>query len=193
MDPKLARKARSWSDEKIYQRLGVRVRNVSLREITPRKRTRGTRKLELFEYALERGATIKRARHLSTRGYSKERIRHILFGGGGKGKKKIDGYIWPIQPKSRRPALWSEWSSETRGREFPSRVINAISWVNNQAKTNMGPVEYDAGYGFAVTCLCFYETGDVRKEDLRRFMEMYSIDPFDADRYVEATTSGLKL
>ena len=105
-DPKLARRARTWSDERLYNELGITTtvkKEPELKELSTNN-SYYERKLENFTYARKLGLNVKDAKKYTK--YSKERIKTTST------YKKLADKPFDYENRVSRQDKWKEWSKE---------------------------------------------------------------------------------
>jgi len=157
----LAKRAQTWSDEKIYKELGVNVtskKTPDLKKIVSSKQSYYDRKLEKFIYARSIGVQVKEAKKLTR--YKKEKIDTSAEYYDAKSKK------FNFQNKNRRMKLWKKWSKRNIDKEgkFDRTISNMPPEIESTArKYNRESIvaykardDYDA-YGYIVAFYMFVE------------------------------------
>ena len=140
----LARRAREWSDKRLYNELGIKVTDTVPEIIQHDARTikRKDRELDKFIYAKDIGLSIEHARTLTS--YSKKRIKGTLD--MTRVMKRPDNY----DTYKAREDLWSEWSAD--GKSMPPDITKIARYYNKQ----QGFDNYDK-YGYAFAFFLFVE------------------------------------
>lgn len=176
-DSELAKKAQTWSDETIYQDLGIKVTNrktPELKKSTKAQKSRGKRNLNKYLYARGFGLSVKQSKKLVP--YKKEKIQ------------STDEYIrvkekkFTLKNKHKRMDLWSEWSERGRGNMPPAiekeaRDINRSTIVAGKHLDDMDH------YGYVVLFYMFVEN-----KTMDEIKDLVSADPHDSMRVIYKTT-----
>lgn len=178
-DPKLADKARNWSDERIYEEIGVIVpsRPIKLRKLpTVATRKRKARELKKFKLLVRSGIGIEEARRLRRETYAQidEYIQEVFF------IPDEDEKGDPLDRTSEetRRKQWKAWSP----RNFPDWVTELAERIN--ATTNaLGGV--DDSYGYAVVYNAY-----TKGEPVEKWMELLKPSRVVADLYEDVRKRG---
>ena len=121
-DHKLAQASRTWSDERIYKELGIRVGRTTpeLTPLTAENITRGKRKYANYQYGIEVGLTPAESNKVTN--YKKSKI------------KSTRDYL-RARTKRQRMDLWSSWARHTSPMppaiEREAREINRATILAN--------------------------------------------------------------
>ena len=171
-DPKIARKARGWSDERIYRELGIRVgkktpkQKVSMpdlpRDKVKKRRRRADRRQRKYQYAREKGIGVDQA--MKMRDWSWNRIYNYL--------KKGTGY------QKDRLSQWKIWSSK-KGADFPQNIKDMAYEANRRWNVPAYQRE-NARYGWFVA---FYSY--IYNIPFEQVMKRWRPRPQDPDQYVK--------
>ena len=143
----LARRAREWSDKRLYNELGIKVTD-SIPEIVhhdERTLKRKDRELDKFIYAKDIGLSIERSRGLVS--YSKKRIKSSLD------MTRVLDKPFNYDNRKAREDLWSTWSAE--GKTMPPEIDRIARYYNKQQNFD----NYDR-YGYAFAFFLFVENED---------------------------------
>jgi len=172
-DTELARKARTWSDDRLYKELGVNVSNKKtpdLKYIAPKRDAYYKRKLDHFKYARSIGLSVNKAKKY--RKYSKTRIKSSLTYNEQLSK--------PTNRTTReqRAKLWGAWSKDDN---LPPDIEAYARKINRE----LGNDDYDK-YGYVFSYYYFLEGGTLDDLDSAknrrladRIEKMVRPDPFD--------------
>lgn len=159
-DPKLARKARTWSDERLYNELGIKTtikKEPKLKELSTND-SYYERKLDHFKYARNQGLDVKEAKRLTK--YSKKKI-------------KAQATYYELKRPIKDPTIQKdrniEWKRWTKSNALPPSVRKDAIQINK----DLGLDDYDK-YGFAKAYYLFIENGDEEKVN-----NILAPDPFD--------------
>jgi len=157
----LAKRGQTWSDERIYKELGIKVTSKKtpiLKKIDSKKQAYYDRKFDKFIYARSIGIEVKTAKRLTR--YKKEKIDTSAAYHDAKSKK------FNFQNKNRRIALWKKWSKRNINKEgkfdrtisnMPPEIETAARKYNRESIVAYKPRDdYDA-YGYVVAFYMFVE------------------------------------
>lgn len=157
----LAKRGQTWSDERIYKELGIKVASKKppqLKKIDTTKQAYYTRKLDKFIYARSLGLKVKQAKKLTR--YKKQKIDTSAQYHDVKSKKLT------FQNKNRRITLWKKWSKRNIDKQgkFDRTISNmppeieAIARKHNRESivAYKSRDDYDA-YGYIVAFYMFVE------------------------------------
>ena len=184
-DPKLARKARTWSDKKIYEELGVKIPKKAPRlKPLPRDKkdlhklqTRKTRLLKKYIYGRSIGLTAEEANRV--RRYKKEKIASTRQ---YKQQKKLSFRKYQnITNKEKRLDLWSDWSKDDN---LPPEVHRIAKEINSETSNKSGRLDDTDKYGYAVAFYMFIEN-----QTAEEVLEYLKVDRYDGNRYIEVVRS----
>lgn len=177
----LAKRSQTWSDERIYKELGIKVSNKKtplLKKIEPKKQSYYNRKFDKFIFARSIGIDVKESKKLTT--YKKAKIRSSREYFDASSKK------FNIQNKHRRMDLWSEWSSHPEGSDrgnFPPAIEKEARRLNRETSVGGKQLDEQSHYGYVVQFYMFVENKSF--EDVK---ELVKPDPHDALRVRYQTT-----
>lgn len=132
-DASLARKARHWSDERIYKELGVVLpkRVPKLRKFKPVTVKRKQRELERFQDAKKAGINIDLARRLKTT--SRNKVTTV--------RERLD--------------QWRIWASDDT---FPRMLVSEAMKINREEG-----LDPHASYGYTVVFYAYVENENIGK------------------------------
>lgn len=180
-DATLSKHAQTWSDERIYKDLGVRVKNKKTPEIKSIDKTQKsyyTRKLNKYLYARSIGLEVKESKRLTR---SKKAKIDSSFDYLDAASKKFN-----LKNKHRRMDLWSEWSSHPKGSDrgnFPPAIDHAARKLNKETKVAGKQLDEYAHYGYVVQFYMFVEN-----KSFDEVRDLVRPDPNDAYRVRYLTT-----
>lgn len=147
-DVELARKARSWSDEKIFNELGIKLnkRVPKLVEYTPETYKRRQTEIQKFKIAIVRGYTPQEAYTLKRKSYKQiEPQRSVMFPSHSN-------------TKANKRKIWQSWAKED---DYPQYIKEAVRRVNqlngfNRTKNPKTGKWDEPDYGWAVVYYAYY-------------------------------------
>ena len=177
----LAKRGQTWSDERIFNELGVKVTEKStpkLKKIKTSQTAYYTRKLNKFIYARSIGIDVKESKKLTTYKKSKIDSSREYFDASSK--------RFNLQNKHRRMDLWSEWSSHPDGSDrgnFPPAIEKEARRINRETEVAGKQLDEQSHYGYVVQFYMFVENKSF--EDVK---ELVKPDPHDALRVRYQTT-----
>jgi hypothetical protein len=162
-DAKLARRARTWSDERIYKELGIQVTKKpkpKLKELAtePKQVRYYQRKLDHFTYGRKIGLEVDDAKKY--RKYSKSRIKRT------KELKEVTAQKFDYENRRKRLDLWSKWSAN-------DKLPPDLERLARQYNRAQGLDDYDK-YGYVAVYYRFIENADDSRID-----SLVRPDPFD--------------
>lgn len=175
-DTALAKRAQTWSDEHIYNDLGIRVgnrktpelkQNVSQRQITSAKR-----RLANFQYGRSLGLSVKEAKRVNR--YKREKIEESSKYHSAR-KKRFNR-----SNKTKRMDLWSAWA--THRSPMPPEIEQEAREYNRSANVGGKPLDDYAKYGYIVAFYRFVEN-----KPLNEIADLVEPDPHDSYRVIYAT------
>lgn len=162
-DTTLAKQGQTWSDERIYNDLGLNVnkKTPKLKSITADKKPYYTRKLNKFLYGRSVGFGVKEAKKFSS--YQKAKIQSSYDYQDANSKQRN------FKNKERRLKLWKDWSSHPKSEttnNFPPEIEKIARERNRLTKLNNGKALDDyAHFGYVVAFYQFVEGKDY--EDIK--------------------------
>jgi len=170
-DTTLAKSAQTWSDDRLYSELGIKVENKKtpdLKQIQPERKAYYTRKLNKYLYARSVGFDVKESRKFTS--YKKQKIESSYTYQDVSNKKRN------FKNRKRRLKLWGEWSDNITGNMPPE--IEKQARDRNRA-TSVGGKRLDDfnSYGYVVA---FYQFVQGRTFD--EIKEFVNPDPHDSLR-----------
>ena len=180
-DATLANTAQSWSDERLYNDLGVKVtskRTPELKSIKPTQKSYYTRKLNKYLYARSLGIEVQESKKLTR---AKRAKIDSSFEYLDASSKKFN-----TQNKHRRMDLWSEWSSHPAGSDrgnFPPALDKAARKLNKETMVAQKQLDEYAHYGYVVQFYMFVEN-----KTFEEVKDLVRPDPNDAYRVRYLTT-----
>lgn len=180
-DATLAKQAQTWSDERIYNDLGVRVakkKTPELKRIKPTQKSYYTRKLNKYLYARSIGLDVKPAKRLVRA--KREKIDSSLDYEVTRNKR------FNIKNKHKRMDLWSEWSRHSGANDrgnFPPAIEKAAIERNRLTQVAGKQLDDHAHYGYVVQFYMFVEN-----KTWEETQELVKPDPHDALRVRYETT-----
>lgn len=154
-DTTLAKLAQTWSDDRIYNDLGVKITKSTpkLRKVPKTKKAYYTRKLTKFLYGRSLGFTVVDAKKYTR--YQKRKIESSYEYQDASSKKRN------LKNKHRRMDLWADWSSHPAGSKtsnFPPEIEKMARDFNRDIKMNDGKkLDDHAHYGYVVAFYMFVE------------------------------------
>ena len=182
-NPDLAKHARTWGADRLWNELGVKVpeykagKEIELKEIRPKQQAYYDRKLANFLYARGKNADVKTAKKVAK--YKKKKIDAAIQLSKTRGKTATKDQSVKLTNKQRMQRMdqWSEWSQG--GNYFPPEIEKNARDINR--KTNVGGKQLDdyAKYGFVIE---FYR--HVEGKSLDEIMKMVKQDPHDPHRVI---------
>jgi hypothetical protein len=146
----LARKLRSWSNERIYEEYGIKIpskpRKVpELKVVSEKKKKRVQNEIIRYRLALSEGYTPKGAREVKRKGFKrliKPNTNSIL-----------DEYF--LGDRKDRKRQWAEWSKSNR-KTMPTDVDVLAQKINRSEKDIQGnKFDLNAHYGYLVVYYAF--------------------------------------
>jgi len=183
-DATLAKAAQSWSDQKLYDDLGVKVTKSmpKLRQVPKTKKAYYNNKLIKFLDARDMGVSVKYAKQA----YRTPKVKVLAQAEYNEvsGKKRVH------TNKKRRMKLWGQWSTHfakgkktTKGMKgdsnFPPELEEQAVKINRSIKLANGKrLDDHADYGYVATFYMFVE-GKTYEETL----PLVRHDPHDAYKY----------
>ena len=176
-DSKLAKKAQTWSDQKIYDELGINVTNrktPTLKPATPAKQTRAKRELYNYQYARGYGLSVKESNKLKR--YKKEKIDTTDLYLRTKKKRFTE------KNRITRIDQWSIWSENGRG-NMPPFIEKEAKKTNLDTIVGGRPLEHDDHFGYIVEYYRYCT--DLDDEAI---FDLVSQDPHDNTRVIYKTT-----
>lgn len=173
-DTKLAKRGQTWSDERLYKELGIKITKSTpkLKKIKKSKQAYYDRKLRKFQEARLKGLSVERSIRVRSRGYSKKVIKKYT-----EYEEALDR-DYSYSERKRRETLWGEWSDnegmkrDEKGRfvgrdkirdklSLPPEIVERAIQRNRDAKVLVNGKwescnfdDYDK-YGFAVEYYAF--------------------------------------
>ena len=174
-DTKLAKQARGWSDDNIFERLGVRVpKTVPVKRPLPKigtvereRRVRAAkRRLQKYSYAVGSGVSYEEAYRLRYRNW--EYVETVSATTMDRERVPVDKPTRKVDRKDR----WTEWSQKHN--DYPEWVKRLAARTNRQAG-----FDDNASYGWAMVYYSFIDN-----EPLDATKAKYQVDPFDGDNYL---------
>lgn len=176
-NPTLAKRAQSWSDERISKELGIEVkgkRTPKLQTYTKRQARNADKKLVKFIYATSQGITSKEANKL--RYYDSYKEIDIETK-----RVKTQDKRYTAKNKRDRMDLWSEWSKKVDG--FPPIIKREAQKINRNQTVAGKPLDSDAHYGYVYQFYLFVENMTPDEID-----DLIKQDPHDSYRVIYKTT-----
>jgi len=169
----LAKRAQTWSDQRLYDELGIKtrhktVKNVTLKPLKPKaKQSYYDKKLTNFVLGRANGLTVEQAKRHAYRRKLKAKIDF-----NKEYRKEIkETHNKGYTAKERRAELWKKWSSSDKGVFPPDLETKAMDYNAEQ-----GFDLYDK-YGFA---LAYYE---FREGSLEIAKEIVKPDKYALSKY----------
>lgn len=176
-DTKLAKRVQSWSDERLYNELGVKVggkHTPDLKPTTPSQKVRARRELGKLNYALDLGMNIEDAKKVVKYKKSKIESTHVYL---STFSKKLTN-----KNKIKRMDLWSDWS---RGRgDMPPDIERKAREVNRSTVVGGRFLDDYDKYGYIVAFYTHVEGLDRDEIDA-----LVRPDPHDSYSVIYATTT----
>ena len=170
----LAKRAQTWSDERLYNELGVKVevKTPTLKTATKRQVTSAKRKLDHFIYARDLGMSVEDSRKVTK--YKKSKIESTYEYLETKTKR------FTTKNKIKRMDLWSEWS---RGLGNMPPEVERLARERNR-ETIVGGKQLDdySKYGYIVAFYMFVEN-----KPLNEIQDLIKPDPHDSYRVIYKT------
>lgn len=174
-DSKLAKKYQSYSDEKLYTELGIKVgdKTPQLKTFTDTKRTSGKRNLAKYRYARDLGMDVESAKKVLK--YRKEKIDSTYEYLDSKSHKLTN------KNKIRRMDAWGHWSSGPG--YMPPEVEHLAQQINRDTVVGGKPLESTAKYGYIVAFYMYVEN-----KSFDEIKDLVEPDPHDSYRVYYRTT-----
>lgn len=164
LNPKLARKARGWSAQRIKDEIGIditRRRKPRLKPLKPTYKETALykrRQLEIakYQYLIGIGYTPAQANKQKRQSWKKIRDKAVV-------------------PKPKKRISDQQWASWAKSGKFPPQIRDFVERIAFQRRLDPNK-RYAWFVGYKVL---------VEGMDYEDVLEMYKPDPFDADRYTE--------
>jgi len=176
-DTTLAKSGQTWSDERLYNDLGIKVSNKptpELKKVAPSKKSYYTRKLNKYLYARGIGFDVKESKRFT--GYSKAKINSSYDYQDVSNKKRN------FKNRKKRLKLWGEWSNNETG-NMPPEIEKQARERNRMTVVGNKRLDDYATYGYVVS---FYQFVHGRTFD--EISDFVNPDPHDALRVRYETT-----
>lgn len=171
----LAKRAQTWSDERIYNELGVKITKSTpkLKVIPKEKNTYYERKLKNFLYARELDIPVKEAKALTT--YRKKKIASTADYLDSISKKRV------AKNTERRIKLWRKWSANNNKLMPPAIEREAVE-LNRKMVVGGKQLDDDAHYGYMAKFYMY--TKDMTYDEIK---DLVSQDPHDEYKLIYKT------
>ena len=170
----LAKRAQTWSDDRLYKGLGVKanVKTPRLKTITKKQQARFDRKLDKFIYARDLGVEVSEARKITQYKKSKIKSTHKYL--------KVKAGKLTAKNKHKRMDMWSEWS---RGfGDMPPEVEKLARERNRATIVGGRKLDDDSKYGYIVAFYMFIEN-----KPFNEIQDLIKPDPHDSYRVIYKT------
>lgn len=178
-DVKLAQKARGWSDEHIFNELGLKIpKKTPKRQALPttkRQKQYYERKLNNVRYGTQIGLTGQEAKKVSSFKRTKiEATKEFI-----KQKSLMPDIRNLPSSKQGRKDLYKNWGQND---SMPPELHYLAEKINkNTMGANNNRFDETAGYGYIVVFWTFVEYGDITEELIKRTQEWVKPDRYDSE------------
>lgn len=174
-DTNLARMARTWGEKRLFDELGIDVKNKRtpvLKQInTQRQKTYYTRKLQKFVFARAKGMKVVDAKRMTPFKESKiVQTSKFLKARNKKNQKKLKNI-------KDRQDLWASWGFKENKQSFPPEIEKAARDRNRKTKVGKKQLDDFAEYGYVVQYYMFVEN-----RTFEEIQDLVKPDPHDALR-----------
>lgn len=177
-DTKLAKRAQTWSDERLYNELGIKAtgKTPQLKTVKSSDKARFKRKLENFRYARDIGLDVKTAKSVTK--YKKTKIVNTYAYLSTREKKDTN------KNKIMRMDLWADWSG-IRG-DMPPLIESQARKINRETIVGGKKLDDYAKYGYIVAFYMFVENKTQAEID-----DLVKPDPHDSYRVHYKTVASV--